>query len=85
MEAFIQDTATGSWITYDSANFDFFEPCTGCGGQIKVKLPADITPYKPWKDHVVKIVATDSQGLGNVVESQFNLQLRDECTDAELT
>ena len=82
--AYIWDDTNLVWTEYDNA-FDFYAACTSCSGQIKVQKPADITSYKPFKDYIVKLVATDESGFGNTVESQFNLQLRDFCADGEIS
>ena len=57
-----------TWVDYDST-FDFHSNCVSCNGQIKIQKPTDISAYKPFKDYIVKLVATDESSFGNTVES----------------
>ena len=89
---YVLDTANNVWQTWDSS-FDFWSDCTTLGnpcdglveGTVKITKPLSIAAYKPFKDFTFKVVATDSGGYATPVESQFTIQLRDECADATLT
>lgn len=68
-QAYIWDDINNVWLDWNSSNFDFWVDCVACSGQIKIDKPADITPYKPYKDYIVKVVATDELATGNSAES----------------
>ncbi len=75
-KVYIRDDLNNVWLDWNGSNFDFWVDCVACDGQIKIKKPADTTPYQPYKEYIVKVFATDELALGNSIESQFTLQLR---------
>ena len=85
---YIWDDVNNVWIEYTSVNFDFFSTCSTCNGlsegTVMVQKPVDRTPYKPFKDYLFKVVATDEIGLATPLSSEFTIQLRDECADCTL-
>ena len=95
LTAYVWDDVNNVWVIWNAANYDFMVPCVGCGGptnvevlstgQIQIDMPPSIAPYQPFKDFLIKVEAADELGAGNTVDSQFTLQLRDDCADDTLT